>query len=690
MHRPVRTIIVAVAFCLITQIKSSTGQDVDPRDPQDTVAAKSPARMPNQLKLDSGGIATPVLIPGDDRKRAITSFELQAQEVSNKGGKARITFDESELSFNEFGDASVVRKGRRSSHDVALEAISIKDPLEEGRRLFALVFPDGGFKNRIYLTYSPGPITKSRLLIRGGTDPLSVPNVQADFPQMNLLEIIPLEDKDRAVAFDAEDPIRDLLNFHTPHFRSPSLPPGRSHGYLELTGTLGGEGALKHDLNSVSFTPWGDRGMSTLIGFGGTRIKITQRAVEDPLDGGRLVFDLVPQRKRPLPPGLKPSQYSLVISPKLGGTHRLIVRQGEKTRHVLQLYNPRRLQFLLKRRQLVRASKPEQQAVIELRRLGGDDFDFNVHDDQVTYARFWRESGSDKSLAYLNDLPHLKSLDFSNCRNISPAGFAPLESLQKLESLRLSYTMITDPVLAHVGNLPNLRSLTIEDEDWVAARDLSSVLHITDKGLASLTNLEKLEFLTLYGDGISDVGLLHLGKLTGLKKLSLKETRVTPAGLIGLGSVLPNTQLEVTGKRGKDRYRFTITPHISAASASGHVDNSMLQQFTLYDGLKALHLSELGTATEEGLQVVSQLPQLETLSLQNSPSITNEVLRSIGKLKELRDLNLWACRNVTDQGLVHLHGLSNLRKLRLGGTQVTPDGIAELRKHLPNCNVMKQ
>jgi len=44
-------------------------------------------------------------------------------------------------------------------------------------------------------------------------------------------------------------------------------------------------------------------------------------------------------------------------------------------------------------------------------------------------------------------------------------------------------------------------------------------------------------------------------------------------------------------------------------------------------------------------------------------------------------------RHVTDEGLQHLTGLRTLEWLELSGTQLTEQGIEELRKALPNCRI---
>ena len=44
---------------------------------------------------------------------------------------------------------------------------------------------------------------------------------------------------------------------------------------------------------------------------------------------------------------------------------------------------------------------------------------------------------------------------------------------------------------------------------------------------------------------------------------------------------------------------------------------------------------------------------------------------------------------IADGGLVHLKGLSSLQTLDLRFTQITDQGIADLKKALPNCKITK-
>ena len=68
--------------------------------------------------------------------------------------------------------------------------------------------------------------------------------------------------------------------------------------------------------------------------------------------------------------------------------------------------------------------------------------------------------------------------------------------------------------------------------------------------------------------------------------------------------------------------------------------------------------------------------------------MTDAGLKELADLKNLTTLNL-AGTQVTDAGLKELTGLKNLSELDLSGVaKVTRDGVAELRKALPKCEII--
>ena len=67
--------------------------------------------------------------------------------------------------------------------------------------------------------------------------------------------------------------------------------------------------------------------------------------------------------------------------------------------------------------------------------------------------------------------------------------------------------------------------------------------------------------------------------------------------------------------------------------------------------------------------------------------LSDKGLVHLKNIMALRNLQILNTKGVTDAGLVHFRGLTNLQSLNFGGTGVTDEGKAELRKHLPNCKI---
>ena len=60
-----------------------------------------------------------------------------------------------------------------------------------------------------------------------------------------------------------------------------------------------------------------------------------------------------------------------------------------------------------------------------------------------------------------------------------------------------------------------------------------------DEGLAHLSGLTKLRFLTLNRSDLTEAGLTHLAALKGLRVLTINKTKVTAEGLKQLREALP-------------------------------------------------------------------------------------------------------------------------------------------------------
>jgi hypothetical protein len=109
----------------------------------------------------------------------------------------------------------------------------------------------------------------------------------------------------------------------------------------------------------------------------------------------------------------------------------------------------------------------------------------------------------------------------------------------------------------------------------------------------------------------------------------------------------------------------------------------------LRDDGPALHVPDLLFAEVGnilGLVHIADLHSLRTLNLAGT-AISDAGLSHLHKLTGLRSLVLWGTR-VTDAGLMHLHALTGLRELDLERTRVSPTGLAELRRALPQAEIV--
>ncbi len=124
-----------------------------------------------------------------------------------------------------------------------------------------------------------------------------------------------------------------------------------------------------------------------------------------------------------------------------------------------------------------------------------------------------------------------------------------------------------------------------------------------------------------------------------------------------------------------------INLHLAGANVS---DASL----TALSGLKGVVRLDLGTTpiTDIGMQHIKGLTELTELHLEGT-KISDAGLTAIEGMKSLSYLNLYNT-GITDAGLGHLSHLTNLKHLYVWQTKVTEAGVANLKKELPNVEVV--
>jgi hypothetical protein len=166
-------------------------------------------------------------------------------------------------------------------------------------------------------------------------------------------------------------------------------------------------------------------------------------------------------------------------------------------------------------------------------------------------------------------------------------------------------------------------------------QDIDAALDQVKKGLP------RLRRLCLSHTPVSDASLARLEGWTGLQMLDLSHTTISDAGL----------------------------EHLKGLTS-----------------LQSLHLY-VTKVTGPGLAHLKGLVNLRELSLFNT-EVNDAGLANLQGLTQLRTLYLGDTR-VTDAGLAHLRGLKSLRTLGLHNTAVSEQAAEELRKQIPDLDVLR-
>ena len=116
--------------------------------------------------------------------------------------------------------------------------------------------------------------------------------------------------------------------------------------------------------------------------------------------------------------------------------------------------------------------------------------------------------------------------------------------------------------------------------------------------------------------------------------------------------------------------------------------NQAIQQLSGFrNKLTWLDCSELALSSDF-FQQLEQCIKLQRLHL-NGTDVTDKQLDALSQLADLNYLNLYNTQ-ISDAGLESLHASSSLRKIFPSQTQVTANGITELKKSLPELEVVHQ
>ena len=221
--------------------------------------------------------------------------------------------------------------------------------------------------------------------------------------------------------------------------------------------------------------------------------------------------------------------------------------------------------------------------------------------------------------------------DLNGCRDFSDDDLERLRHFDRLNSLSVAYTQVTDRGMRILSRMKELRTLSVRHTA------------VSSRILDALPAPEKLLTLHLLGCEIANDDLKKLRRLRSLQLLELTGTKVTGAGLQHLKSLTELKTLRIDGRQ--------------------------------FDDAAATHLRD-------------SFKNLEHLYLAGA-EIKNSDMSLLRSCRQIKTLTLWNT-SVTDSGLPDIaENLPQLTKLFLAeNKRISPAGVAKLKKALPKCVIL--
>jgi len=159
----------------------------------------------------------------------------------------------------------------------------------------------------------------------------------------------------------------------------------------------------------------------------------------------------------------------------------------------------------------------------------------SAQDDKAVADTVAKVNATGASLAPISaDAKTYRFTALNVAKDFTDAGLAPLAAVaDKITSLDLARTKVTDAGLKSVGAMKNLTELHLENTA------------VTDAGLDALKPLASLEYINLYGTKVTDAGAAKLGGLAKLKSVYLWQTAVTKNGVASLKKAIPSAHINI-------------------------------------------------------------------------------------------------------------------------------------------------
>lgn len=242
-------------------------------------------------------------------------------------------------------------------------------------------------------------------------------------------------------------------------------------------------------------------------------------------------------------------------------------------------------------------------------------------------------------LPKLKRWPKVEKVDFETLQAIC--------NLDQIESLSFSHmSAVSSKQLKELGRLKNLVQLELEhvevDDDW----------------LSCLTEMNKLEYLSLFVTNVNGSGFQALSNLKALKRIrifnELRELKLEPVAAL---------------------------PGLEVLQLGGHFQPHMLVPLQKSQSLKHLRLEDNGTVDDTTAAWIGECPGIVKLYLEGK--FTDVAVDSIAKLPSIHNLGINGS-SITKEGILKLASIPSMRVLAVGTTsEIDPSTNAKIRQQFP-------
>lgn len=260
---------------------------------------------------------------------------------------------------------------------------------------------------------------------------------------------------------------------------------------------------------------------------------------------------------------------------------------------------------------------------------------------------------NDDWLKRIAGIATLKKLDLANCA-IRGEGLRHVGTLSGLRELNLTLTPVTDEHLQHLGGLSELRVLGLASSQC------------NGTGFVHLKSLKNLENVNFHFTPLNDAGLEAISQVPISGRLWFAHTKFTDAGAAHLSRL---TQLKRCGIGSADKG--------SSGEAVAALSKLPLEDLALLDN----------QANATGIAHAAKIATLKRLDVSHAPTVKDDSLPHVAQMPNLEEFKLGGAQ-LSDDGLQALAASKSLKKLTLSGVKgLTPMGLERLRQARPEWKI---